>query len=157
MLLKIINAQKIKTSDCNLLVDTIYHNFIHLKQEPNLSHTKENIYKVLKSPKPQLYLILTNDKIASYLLGEIIDLNDGRKVLYITYIFTSEKFRELGHGSKLLELSEIIAKKNNLDGIMLTCNYEDVYINEFYTKRGFMPDLILRQYGKYEVMFKYCY
>ena len=40
---------------------------------------------------------------------------------------------------------------------MLTCNFEDPYINNFYSKRGFMPDMILRQYNKYEVMFKHCY
>lgn len=157
MKIKIISENKIKSSNCALLIDTIYNNFIDLTKEKNLSHTKKDIHKVLMSNKPQLYLIIINNKIASYLLGEIIQLNDGRNVLYITYIFTSEKYRGLGHGTKLLNLSEMIAKKYKLDGIMLTCDFENSYINDFYSKRGFMPDMILRQYNKYEIMFKHCY
>lgn len=152
---KIIDTGKIKSANGNVFVNTVYNNFIHLQGVQNLSHTKDDIRKVLNSENPQLYVILINGKIASYLLGEIVNLNDGRIVLYVTYIFTAKKFRALGHATKLLKVADEIAKKNNLDGVMLTCDSENDYVYNFYLKRGFMPDMLLRQYSKYEVMFKY--
>jgi ribosomal protein S18 acetylase RimI-like enzyme len=75
-------------------------------------------------------------------------------VLYISYLYTAKQFRGQGHASKLLEIADKICDKNGLDGIMLTCNSQDNKLYDFYLKKCFMPDLFLRNYGKYEVMFK---
>jgi ribosomal protein S18 acetylase RimI-like enzyme len=154
MKINIIDINKIKKSKCDIFTNVIYNNFIEIADEPMLKHTKDEIKKVFNSSNPQLYIILVKNKIASYLLGEIIKLNDNRNVLYITYIYTSKNFRESGFGSKLMETAEMICKKKKLNGIVLTCNTEDPYIYDFYLKKGFMPDLQLRTYGKYEVVYK---
>lgn len=157
MSIRVVSINKIKQSQCDIFTDVIYNNFIHLKNEKQLKHSRKDIYEIFTSKNPQIYLFLVNNKIASYLVGEIIQLNDGRNVLYITYLFTSPKFRESGFGSKLMNVAESIVYKGKIDGIMLTCNSEDPYIYDFYMKKGFMPDLILRTYDKYEVMYKAIY
>lgn len=150
----IISHDTLKNNNLKLFTDVIYKNFIHLSNNTELKHTKQEIYKVLKSNNAQVYLIMKNKSIVSYLVGEITKLNDGRNVLYITYLFTSDKFRNYGLASKLLKLSDEICSKNNLDGIMLVCDTENDYIYNFYLMKNFMPDMILRRYSKYDVLFK---
>lgn len=150
----IIDKKKLSTNKLELFTQVIYNNFIHLKNHKELNHNKKTIHQNLKSENAQVYFILVNNKIASYVVGQIMTLNDTRKVLYITYLYTSEKFRGHGFASKLLDIAERISLKNNLDGIMLTYDSENAKLTEFYYNRGFMPDLLLRTYGKYEVLYK---
>ena len=154
MSIKIVNINKIKKSKCNIFTEIIYNNFLDLENEKRLKHNRKDIHEMFTSKNPQIYLIMVNKKIAAYLVGEILNLNDGRKVLYISYLYTSTKFRKSGFGSKLMNIAEMVSNKKELDGIMLTCNSEDSYVYDFYSKRGFMPDLILRTYDKYEIMYK---
>ena len=37
---------------------------------------------------------------------------------------------------------------------MLTCDSENEPVQNFYLMRGFMPDLILRRYNKFDVLYK---
>lgn len=155
MIIKVVGINKIKTSKLNYFTNVIFNNFLHLQNVSNLSHSKKNIFEVLTSKEPQIYLALDDDKkIIAYLVGEIVELVDGRKVLYITYLFTSEKHRKNGCASKLLYVAEDIMRKQNLNGLMLTCDSENPYVYDFYLKKGFMPDILLRTYKKYEVMYK---
>ena len=154
MSLHIIDNNKLQSSDLSFFTNVIYTNFGGLSEYPQLKHTKEEILKLLKSDNAIVCLYMVNKKLAAYMTGEIIILNDGRKVFYVAYIFTGEKFRNKGIGSKLMNVVDTITNKQMLAGIMLTCNSEDKKIYDFYLKKGFMPDLILRTCGKYEVMFK---
>lgn len=134
--------------------NTILNNFIELSQYPNLNHNLKEIMRVIKSQKSIIMFKMFKGKIIGYMLGEILNLNDGRNVFYITYIYTSPVFRGKGIASQFLnKISEIVRSKS-LDGILLTCNSEDQEVYTFYEKRGFMPDLVLRTYDKFEVMFK---
>jgi ribosomal protein S18 acetylase RimI-like enzyme len=150
----IINKNKLLSSKLKIFTDVVYNNFIDLKEVHQLNHTKKYIYETLKCDTAQVYLIMVNKKIASYIVGKITVLNDGRHVLYISYLYTSVQFRGSGYASKLLKLADKVCDKNMLDGIVLTCNSEDTNLYDFYLKKGFMPDLLLRTYGKYEIMFK---
>lgn len=150
----VAGANGIKSSNLDILTDVVYENFIYLKDVPNLSHSRRAIYEVLTSSKPQIYLVLVNGAIASYLIGEIVKLKDGRGVLYITYLFTADQFRSHGYASKLMAVADDISKRNSLDGLMLTCDSENIKTYDFYMKKGFMPDMLLRTYQKYEVLFK---
>lgn len=154
MSFSILNKNKLSSSKLELFTNVIYTNFIDLAPIQQLDHNKKSIYEILKCDTAQIYLIMINNKIASYLVGKIMILNDGRNVLYISYLYTAKQFRGHGHASKLLEIADKISTKNMLDGIMLTCNSEDDKLYDFYLKKGFMPDVFLRTYGKYEVMFK---
>lgn len=153
---KIINHSYLSNSKLNLFTDTIYNNFIDLSKYKHLSHDKKNIYELLKSDTAQVYLIIINNKIAAYSVGNITKLHDGRKVVYITYLFTAEQFRKHGFASKLLQMSFDVCKKKYLDGVMLTCDSQNITLYDFYLKKGFMPDLLLRTYDKYEVLFSTC-
>src|SRR2546422_903348 len=74
MSLVIISKDKLRKSNLSLLADTIYNNFIELKDIPKLMHNKREIDKVLLSDRPQVYFYMINGKIASYLIGEIMRL-----------------------------------------------------------------------------------
>ena len=97
---------------------------------------------------------MINNKIGAYLIGDILTLDDGRRVLFVTYLFTSKLFRRRGYGTKLMELAENKAKMFKLDGVMLMCDIENKQVYDFYLTRGYMSDLILRNYSKFEVLTK---
>ena len=155
MSIKIVTQSELEKTNIDLLINTIYVNFIDLSEFPELKHNKDEIKKLLMSPNVQLFLYIINKKIAGYMLGEIMKLNDGRTVFYITYIYTAPKFRGKGIASKLMKLIITITEKNNLDGVMLICDTEDTHVHEFYLKRGFMPDMTLRRYDRHDVLFRY--
>ena len=155
MSIKLITSNQLKCNNLNFFINTIYVNFRDLTMYPELKHTKSEIKKLLLSQNVQLFLYIINKKIAGYMLGEIIKLNDGRTVFYITYIYTVDKFRGNGIASKIIKNVSTITEINNLDGIMLTCDTEDPQIYDFYLKRGFMPDTYLRRYTRYDVLFRY--
>jgi len=154
MSVNIISSDQLSHHNLDHFTNTIYDNFADLAQDESLNHTKTEIFRVLKSPMSQVYLILENKKIIAYLVGEIMDLNDGRRVLYITYLYTAPRFRKQGLASKLLDTANHIANKNYLDAVMLTCDSNDKYVYNFYQKKGYMPDLTLRRYSRYEVLSK---
>jgi len=154
MSLHIINNDILKTSNLELFATVIYKNFINLLPYKQLQHTKQEIYRILTSDNAKVILVMVNKKMAAYLIGEIMKLNDGRIVFYINYIFTSKLFRNRGFGSALMKVVENIVKNENLDGIMLTCDTENKYVYDFYIKKGFMPDLILRKYDRHDVFYK---
>ena len=152
------NHDKLKKFQKTRLVETIYDNFKHLAAYPNLKHTRKDITDAINEKEALLLLIINKDannkkRIVAYLLANVMSLNDGRKVLYILYIYTSPEFRNKGFASILM--NKIFERTNdyNLDGVLLTCDSEDSFIMDFYAKKGFMQDLYLRTYDKYDVMF----
>jgi ribosomal protein S18 acetylase RimI-like enzyme len=153
MEIKIVPRNMLKTANLTLLIETVYDNFINLSKHPKLNHTRENIKKILKSDNSYVIFILENKKIIGYLVAQSVLLNDGRLVFYIYYLFTSNKFRNMGIASKLLEFSKNISNKDNCIGIMLTCDTEDVKVYDFYLKKGFMPDMLMRTYNRYDVLY----
>lgn len=134
--------------------NVIYQNFSDLANYPKLNHNKKELIRLLTSKNTRIYLLLYKNKIASYLVGEFITLNDGRLVFFINYIYTSSFFRNKGLGSNLIKHVIGIANKNKCDGIMLICDVENEKTYNFYLMRGFMPDVILRRYQKHDVLYK---
>lgn len=149
-----VPQQKLRNRNTNKLEKMIYLNFIELTNEPELLHTSQNINKMLTNDKTQFYVFVLNRRIISYMLGEITHLNDGRNVFYVGYIYTAEKYRNIGLSSKLLKQVEFYCKNHNLDGIMLTCDTNNSQVYEFYKKRGFMLDIILRRHTQHDVVYK---
>jgi ribosomal protein S18 acetylase RimI-like enzyme len=132
---------------------TIYKNFRELTNDPTLKHTPNEINKLLKSPK--MYSLLVYDsvhKMLAYLIGEIMELQNGRMVFYITYIYVASKYRGLGIASKLINIIFSKVDSWDLDGIMLICDTENKLVHDFYLKRGFMPDQTYRRYDQHEVI-----
>lgn len=137
------------------LIDVVYKNFEELTEYPELKHNPRELMRLLTSETAKVLLIIINGKIAAYLVGEAIDLVDGRKVFYVSYIYTATKFRKQGFASRLMEYVENLAKEFNYDGVLLTCDTENDTVHNFYLSRGYFPDLILRNYKKHDVLYRH--
>ncbi|ARF09047.1 acetyltransferase GNAT family protein [Catovirus CTV1] len=134
-----------------LFVDTVFNNFSYLAKEEKLKHSFAEINKLLNSPKFKGFFIKKNNHIIGYLLGEIMNLDDGRKVYYISYLYVSHLFRKHGFASKLLSIVIDLTKNLGLNAVMLICDTENNEVHDFYAKRGFMLDMKLRRYEKHDV------
>ena len=132
--------------------DNIYKNFIELADYPYLKHTKKEITRLLTSPNLVLYLIIYNHNIIGYALCEIIKLQDQRTVIFISYIYINQTYRHKKIGSSVMYDIKNYAMQLNLDGVALICNTDDDRIINFYYQKGYMPDMILRRYNKYDVL-----
>jgi RimJ/RimL family protein N-acetyltransferase len=153
MEIALITIDLLKISNTYLLVDTIYDNFKNLGDIKKLNHNKKEIERILKSNNSFVLFIMKDKKIISYLIAEKKLLSDGREVLYIYYLFTSLKFRNMGLASTMLDTAKQFSNKNNCTGIMLTCDTDNIKVHDFYLKKGFMPDMLMRTYNKYDVLY----
>ena len=84
--------------------DTIFNNFIHLANIPQLEHNKNELLRLLTSYNTITYVAYCDDKIIGYLVGEDKQLNDGRIVFYISYIYIGKNYRGMKLGSKFMSL-----------------------------------------------------
>ena len=141
--------------DLTLFINTIYNNFIDLKNNDKLLHTKEIIEKNLRSEN-SLIILITNDLnyIIGYLTANILMLDDRRKVIYINYIYVASNERNNNIGSKLLLKAENYARKLNLIGSMLIFDTHNPKLVHFYEKYGYMLDINLRRYERHDVYYK---
>ena len=137
-----------------LLVNIIYNNFLYLEPEKKLNHNVKTILDILNNKDVVLFLFMKERKIGAYLLGQIMILDDGRKVLYISYIFVSKSLRTNGIGSLLLKKAEQYAYTMYCDGIMLIYDTRRKELRRFYDKHSFMLDFQLRRYENNDVFYK---
>lgn len=149
-----LTAKDLKNQNKTLLINNIYKNFLELSSNPKLNHSKSEIQKILDSEGVVLFLILDNNKIIGYLLGEVIDLQDLRHVLFISYIYVVKFMRNKKLGCKLMSYAISYGIEQRCDGIMLIYNTSDRKLERFYDKYGFMLDFHLRRYEKHDVFFK---
>lgn len=145
---QVLNKRKTKKLD-----QMIYKNFIHIADNPILMHNYKEIKNILSSNDVQFYLYFYKNKILGYLVGTIMKLSDGRRVFYITYIYVAKDARQFGIGNKLLNFAKRCAANMYLDGIMLTCDTENKKVYSWYTRHGFMLDMQLRKYERYDVLY----
>jgi ribosomal protein S18 acetylase RimI-like enzyme len=145
---KLINQKK------DLLIDIIYNNFIYLDPEPKLNHNPESIKKTLDSKDAILFLFINEGKIGAYLLGEILILEDGRKVLFISYIYVAKSLRSANIGTSLLKQAEKYGNEQYCDGLMLIYDTRIKELRRFYDKNGFLLDFNLRRYENNDVFYK---
>lgn len=136
----------------NLFIDIVYQNFIDLSKYDKLKHTYDDIFELIKSSRFKGFFIKDKKKIIGYLLGEVTMLSGSRNVFFISYVYISKHYRKHGLASKLLDLVISTAKKLKLDTVMLICDTEDDEVYNFYLKRGFMLDLIMRRYDRHDVL-----
>lgn len=133
-------------------VKVVYNHFIDLSNYDNLKHTEEEIKKMLNSENFRGYVIKYNNKyIIGYILGEITHLNDGRDAYFISYLYTASNFRKMGIASKLINRIKMEMKKQFIYTLMLICDTDNTKLVDFYMKKGFMLDLLLRRYEKHDV------
>lgn len=134
-----------------IFCDIVYKNFMHISQNKSLNHNINEITRLVNSNNFVGYLAKLDKKIIAYLLGEIISLNDGRKVFYINYLYVSQYFRNSGIASDILKKAINFSKNSKLNAVMLTCDTYNNKLHNFYLKRGFMLDMVLRRYERHDV------
>jgi ribosomal protein S18 acetylase RimI-like enzyme len=142
----------ISQSSLNNFINVVYENFIELSRYPNLKHTPDELFRLLTSPNLIMYTLTFNKKLIGYITGEMMNLDDGRNVLFISYLYVVSKYRRHHLGTSLLNKIIKYAEFKSMDAIVLVCNTEDDRILNFYMEKGFMYDLYLRRYDKYDVL-----
>lgn len=145
--LRYINRQNL-----NGFINTVYNNFIELAKYPELKHTPEELGRLMTSDNLVMYTITYNKMMIGYLIAEKMQLDDGRDVLFIAYLYVAKKYRSEGLGTVMLDKANGFAKANNLNALMLVCDTDDQKVMNFYFTKGFMYDLNLRRYNKYDVL-----
>jgi predicted GNAT family N-acyltransferase len=143
--------------DLTMLTNIIYDNFPELIDTPNVMHSPESIKRTLESKDVVLLLAMNKQKLVGYLLGEIMYLEDGRKVLFISYIFVAPSMRNNKLGKKLMFQSFEVGGDNFCDGIMLIYDTTDRQLRKFYGKLGFILDFNMRRYERQDVFYKILY
>ena len=133
-------------------INIVYNNFFDISGKPELLHTPKEIYRLLNSVRFRGLLAKIGKKIIGYLLGEVHLLADGRKVFFINYLYVGRAFRKQGVASRMMDIITMIGKRMDVDVLMLNCDTENKKVFDFYSKRGFMLDLVLRRYSRYDVM-----
>lgn len=150
--LKVISPKFFKNKNIYEFIKMVYENFIDLIEDESLNHNESEIHRLLCDNNFVGILLLDEFKLIGYTLGEFMKLNDGRHCYYISYIFVSISYRNNGLASKMLNKIFDIAKKTNCTTIVLTMNTDDIELLNFYTKRGFSLDILLRKYTKHDVL-----
>jgi len=131
---------------------TIYRNFDYYKDDLITHHTINDINQLLKS-KNMYCLLVYNIKhqLIAYLIGEIIKL-DNKTVFFINYLYVIQKYRNLGSGSKLLNIVISKAKQWKINGIMLLYNSTNDYLTNFFANRNFHVDETYKRNERYEIL-----
>ena len=126
--LKFINSNK------QPLINTIYNNFLSLKHEPKLNHNIKEISRLLYSTDGHTYLLNNGSKVIGYIVGEVLLIQDGRMVFYISYLYIGSNYRGKGLGTFLL--NAVIEKCKNIGilFIMLTCDSSNTKLYRYYKK-----------------------
>lgn len=150
--IKIIDKNYFTNTNLDLFINIVYDNFFDIANKPELKHSPKEINRLLKSNKFRGIIAKKDNKTIGYLLGEVHSLPDERIVFFINYLYVARRYRKNGIASKMLDMIILYIKENNIDTIMLNCDTNNKQVFDFYSKRGFMLDLILRRYTRYDVL-----
>lgn len=150
--MKIVSSKFFKSINNSGFIKTVYENFINLTEDESLNHTEKEIHRLLNSNDFVGIMLLDEQKLIGYTLGEFIKLNDGRHCYYISYIFVSKYYRNNGLASKMLNKILELSIRNGCTNIILTMDTSDTQLLDFYMNRGFALDIILRKYSKHDVL-----
>ena len=144
-----------KQNDLSFFIQLIYNNFFELSENDKLMHTKEKIEENLKSDNSIIIIMLNSDKkIIGFITANIMELDDRRKVLYISYIYVAETERNNKIGSRLLIEAEKIGIQNKCLGVMLIFDTHKNNLVRFYEDKGYMLDINYRRYEQNDVFYK---
>lgn len=135
--IKPIDKNYFNKPNLNLFISTVFNNFNELYNFPKLNHNKQEINRLLFSANFTGFLILYNNHIIGYLLGENI-IYDNESIFFINYIYVSPIFRNKKLGGKLLEYAKMHTIKNNYNKILLICDSENINNLNFYKKNNFI-------------------
>lgn len=145
------NGVQMRELETENFVKTVYNNFIELARYPDLNHSIREINRLITSPKTVLFFVYNGHKMIAYAIAEVLRLDDGRLVLYLSYIYVAMKYRRHGIGSALIKQVIMKANEIHVDAIILTSDTQNENLLNFYLMRGFMYDPYLRRYDRHDV------
>lgn len=125
----------------------IYHHFIHLENQPNVSHQLREIVQLLLKDTFYGILIFQDHKLIGYLICEVKRLVDARIVNHIWYIFVYPPFRNKKIGSIMMNKMIQKCKDVGINFITLVCDMTDQKVLKFYSQYGFVKDPQLSSCG----------
>jgi ribosomal protein S18 acetylase RimI-like enzyme len=136
---------------------TIYNNFKHLACIPQLQHSMEEIVRLLSDDSFFGFTVINScsNNIVGYLIGELKNLDDGRYVCYISYIYVAQKFRNLKVGSYLIDKVKKLCSDSGIQFLLLTCDSNDERVYTFYKTKGFVQDPIIPGVASHTVLVYY--
>ena len=151
----ILTHKDLKNNELSKLTDLIYNNFIELKEEHKLMHTKEKISETLHSDDVLIIIALNEQKkLVGFIVSQLMELDDRRKVLFVNYIYVAESLRKTGMGSEMMDMLEREGYKYKCNGIMLIFDTYNAVLVRLYENRGYMLDINLRRYERHDVFYK---
>ncbi|HLD57568.1 MAG TPA: GNAT family N-acetyltransferase [archaeon] len=131
--------KELQTGHIGLEISAAERKYIQKKDNVH-DFWKSLIEKSLQNTSEHLLVAVVEGKVAGYLKAEIkqrSQVNIYDKKLYIRYLIVSEKFRNLGVGTKLLKEAEKFAKENNIPFIVLKTSPKNKQTRDFYKSLGF--------------------
>lgn len=146
-----VSGEDLRKISIDNLVYTIYNNFIELAKYPDLKHNPSEIKRLLTSSNMLAFFLYNGHKLFGYAITELMRLNDGRFVLYISYLYIAKKYRKHGFGSNLLKQAINKAKAFRTDAVILTCDTQNENVINFYMMHGFMYDPYLRKHNRHDI------
>lgn len=127
------------------MVPTIRNNFAYLEQFLQLKHTDSEIRRLLTSQDMFGVCVYDNNNtFIGYLVGERMNLADGRVVAYISYLYVSALQRQSGIGSKLIGwMKKYAVGKLGVQFILLSTLRVNAQAIKFYRKHQFTEEKLL--------------
>lgn len=158
-----IDVKEVSSGDVRSIAQTlskiIFNNFIKLNGINYVTHSVNDIHKLLSSDDMFGYFVFLNaqngSKLISYLFGEISTMPDGRHAYYLSYIYVAPKFRQLRIGSLLMNKIIHHCKLTGIPFILLMCDVRNEKLVSFYKKFGFVLDPNLSRHRDHDVLCLY--
>lgn len=139
----------------NMFADVIFNNFKDIEADQEISHTENEIDRLVKSNK--MYSMFAydnnnNNNMVGYIIGEIIK-SGPFLCFHIQYLYVVSSYRCHGIATKLIELSkQKMRNEHKINKITLTCNKKNKYNFNFYKNKGFNVDKLYMESENYCVM-----
>jgi len=136
---------------------TIYGNFAYLRYIPEMKHTSMEILRLVTDKNFIGIMVYSpSDALVGYLVGEKMALQDGRYVFYVSYLYVSDKYRDRGLGSKLIDIIITLCREElGIHFIVLTCLRQNTKACNFYLHKGFKDDILIHADGDRRIMTYY--
>lgn len=139
----------------NKYIEIIYKNFTNLINT-EVVHSKQDIQRILNSDNYYGFFLYFKNKLVGYAISEISIIQDGRKVLFLNYLYISSVYRRKGYG-KLIMNKVIDYTKNELgiNFIILIVEKNKISNINFYKKLGFVNENLFYNLKNFLVLTKY--
>ena len=154
IILKEINHNNIG-NNINTFVDIIFNNFSELANIPYINHSRDDIHRLLSSENMFGYFVIYSTKIIAYVIGESIQMHDGRHAYYLSYIYVADKYQHIKIGTLLIKKIIFYCTRIGIPFIVQTCDINNIKLIKFYKKFGFIYDPILKNNKQHEILCLY--